>query len=194
VTEPVVRFLRRVEVDPDFLCWLWTGPGRYFYVDETTTLTVRQFAFKYWRGRIPARHEVVPRCGVVRCVNPDHLTVADKATRDAMVASAVDDVRPRCRGYIIRASDRAARAARAEAPRGLRELDRCSIRCDAGHWMLGDNAATKTASNGEVSRRCKTCQSEQRQGALAIVPDLSGETHHDRFVADRLARLLGVAS
>lgn len=71
-------FMAKVLVsDEPNACWLWVGScnsdgyghtGR----DHKTYLTHR-WAYKYWRGPIPAGLQVLHKCDVRNCCNPDHL-------------------------------------------------------------------------------------------------------------------------
>lgn len=88
----VERLLHRVEIDPESLCWQWTGALTFGYgsmrVGQGRTRQVHRIAHEVWIGPIPAGHEVDhtchdprwcaagPECPHRRCFNPDHLTAS----------------------------------------------------------------------------------------------------------------------
>ena len=88
------------KVDKSGKCWLWTasldengygslGPSR----DEAPSRRAHRIAWRLTKGPIP-RGLVLHRCGVRRCVNPEHLYIGDQSAnmhdrwRDARERSA----------------------------------------------------------------------------------------------------------
>ena len=76
----VERFTAKFEKIPIAGCWIWTAaqkeygygvfgvPGGRGKVDRA-----HRVAWKLFRGEIPKSMNVLHRCGVAACVNPDHL-------------------------------------------------------------------------------------------------------------------------
>lgn len=144
--EVVEWFLAQIEVDPDTLCWMWTGPlGRRGHgrVDLTRSKqdAAHRYAYRQWRGEIPARLHIVRRCDRRLCVNPDHMTLAGPAAHKVKTCIVVDSVPERLDAR-------------------LAEYDRSPLVCKWGHWVIGDNALA-LHQHGEVIRKCKACRAEQ---------------------------------
>ena len=75
------RFERFISPEPNSGCWLWTGAtnpsgyGNFQYGGRRpagTTISAHRFAFMVWRY-FPHCVQVLHRCDVPCCVNPDHL-------------------------------------------------------------------------------------------------------------------------
>lgn len=173
---PIERMLAEIEVDPDRLCWRWTGRldhkgyPRIPLGGRHNDVRVHRFAYEFFRGEIPAGFEVVRRCDERLCVNPDHMTVKRGAGK-ARTLSCYE---------------------RSPEQVGERQADYSYVRlvCGQGHWVLADNAVTVTTASGEVARRCRTCLAERHAHLLEreIEPD-PREAYRERIRALRAARL-----
>lgn len=169
----IERLLTKVELDPDLGCHVWTGtvhggsPRMRF---EGTYLAPRRLVFEAERGLIPVGMEVVMRCNRPLCVRGDHMTLKRRGGR---YLGPEPDTIP-------------ARVGQRHA-----DLDRVSLLCERGHWVIGGNARTLVVS-GEVVRRCATCREEST--ATILNRPVSGDDYQTRFAAFKLARLLGVAA
>lgn len=82
------RFMDKVELTTD--CWLWTGAlleqtGYGQFRDAASKVVkAHRWSYEHHVAPIPAGHQVHHRCGVRRCVRPDHLeaiTTAEHGTR-----------------------------------------------------------------------------------------------------------------
>jgi DNA-binding CsgD family transcriptional regulator len=80
------RFESFVRKGPD--CWTWEGStmglgyGQFMVLLPSrgrTMVPAHRFAWEQAFGPIPDRADVVHRCGNLRCVRPDHLTLSDPA-------------------------------------------------------------------------------------------------------------------
>ncbi len=77
MNEPV-RFVSKVEIRPDSDCWWWTGSemtkgyGR-FIADGRKAVRAHRWAYKHWRGPIPAGLQIDHLCRNRLCVNPYHM-------------------------------------------------------------------------------------------------------------------------
>jgi hypothetical protein len=64
-------------------CWLWIGTmttnGTALATFDGHSQTAARLAWKTWRGYIPRGLEVGHRCGITRCINPDHLWLGTKS-------------------------------------------------------------------------------------------------------------------
>ena len=85
-TKPIERFEGNYEPVPWSGCWLWTGtlsdtgygrfrsvllgPGKHY---------AHRVSYKKFVGPIPKRMDVLHRCDVTCCVNPDHLFLGTQA-------------------------------------------------------------------------------------------------------------------
>src|SRR3990167_3892348 len=64
--------------EPNTGCWLWTGATRYDGYGTRpwrgkTSAQAHRIAWEVFRGPIPDGLQVLHRCDVRCCVNPDHL-------------------------------------------------------------------------------------------------------------------------
>lgn len=74
---PLTRFLERIVINPDSLCWEWTGNlfdhgYSRLWVHGKSVLGHR-FAYLQWNGAIPDGLQLDHLCRNRVCVNPDHL-------------------------------------------------------------------------------------------------------------------------
>lgn len=87
------RFLSFVEPEPTSGCWLWAGNGgRYgqFWLNRHN-LGAHVASWLLFRGEKPPHLQVLHKCDVSLCVNPDHLFVGSQLDnrRDAMTKNRV---------------------------------------------------------------------------------------------------------
>lgn len=85
------RFEPKFIREPTSGCWLWIGarvPDGYgsFYTVEPYSMKAHRVAWLLYRGDIPENQQVLHKCDVRCCVNPDHLFLGDN---DANVADRV---------------------------------------------------------------------------------------------------------
>lgn len=76
------RFARKVAYQPLCECHLWTGAVNKFgygklAVGDGKWMFAHRFAYKTYKGDIPADKSVLHKCDVPACVNPDHLYLGD---------------------------------------------------------------------------------------------------------------------
>ena len=74
------RLLEKMEPVPESGCWLWMSSmlsPRYEYgyivVGHDTKLLAHRAAWMVFRGPIPKGQQVLHKCDVPSCINPDHL-------------------------------------------------------------------------------------------------------------------------
>lgn len=74
------RFEQKYEAITESGCWIWTAATKeYGYgviglgTREQGTEKAHRVAYRLFRGEIPPGMNVLHRCGVACCVNPDHL-------------------------------------------------------------------------------------------------------------------------
>jgi len=119
-------------------CWLWIGSssgngyGGFKTSDGYKHLAHRK-AFELFKGKIPKGRQVLHKCDVRRCVNPDHLYLGDHAQnmadRDARGRTAKGDrsgarVHPERRPHgerhgMAKTTEREVREIRAQYDRGM---------------------------------------------------------------------------
>lgn len=79
------RFFEKVSPEPNSGCWLWIaatsrfGYGKIGHPDSRTPLDAHRVSWTIHHGPIPPGLEVMHRCDVPQCVNPDHLTLGTHA-------------------------------------------------------------------------------------------------------------------
>jgi hypothetical protein len=79
------RFQSFVSPEPNSGCWLWAGCcnvdgyGRFRRTGQRKTAQAHRFAYEVQHGPIPAGEEVMHRCDMPACVNPDHLVAGPHA-------------------------------------------------------------------------------------------------------------------
>jgi hypothetical protein len=84
--KPVVplleRFMAKVERIPIAGCWIWTAATKEFGYGviglgprSNGIEKAHRTSWKLFRGDIPSGMNVLHRCGVASCVNPDHLYI-----------------------------------------------------------------------------------------------------------------------
>lgn len=83
LTEPRKRSIfRRIEVDPETDCWLWTGstfPSGYGQIMiGHKNFRVHRVLWEYVNGKVPTGYELHHACEVRRCVNPEHLALVTR--------------------------------------------------------------------------------------------------------------------
>jgi len=73
----IERFLNKVSPEPMSGCWIWTGScfrlGYGSVRFEGKTRSAHRLAWELLRGPIPEGLNVLHKCDVPSCVNPDHL-------------------------------------------------------------------------------------------------------------------------
>lgn len=71
------RFMKKVEPVPEAGCWLWTGSLFYNGYGQVHHLNrpvgAHRLSWLFHKGAIPDDMQVLHRCDVRSCVNPDHL-------------------------------------------------------------------------------------------------------------------------
>lgn len=83
--EPLlVRFERYYIPEPNSGCWLWIGAGNGRYgslagEDGRTTEPAHRISWKLFNGHLSKGINVLHRCDVTWCVNPDHLFLGTQA-------------------------------------------------------------------------------------------------------------------
>lgn len=73
------RFEAKFIPEPNSGCWLWTASsfnkqGYGSFWDGERIRSAHRFSYTTFVGPIPNGHEVMHRCDIPSCVNPDHLT------------------------------------------------------------------------------------------------------------------------
>jgi len=79
------RFERKLVIDPDSLCWNWTGSvskaanGAYYghLHYEGKLQLAHRVAYQQFQGEIPANSLVLHKCNNPLCCNPEHLELGD---------------------------------------------------------------------------------------------------------------------
>jgi DNA-binding CsgD family transcriptional regulator len=80
---PTVRFDAMVSRGPG--CWLWAGSADHlgygqFSVGSRRMVRAHRFAWEQAYGPLPEGAELLHRCGVRRCVRPEHLELGGRAS------------------------------------------------------------------------------------------------------------------
>lgn len=80
--DPVERFMSFIEFEPNTGCWLWTGGtnrsghGRFRVgsrIDNTSRkVQAHRFSYETFIGPIPNGFDVLHKCDISCCENPDH--------------------------------------------------------------------------------------------------------------------------
>jgi hypothetical protein len=77
------RFARRIQVDPDTDCWLWTGALQrqgYGYLSiRNKTWRAHRVAWEIFNGKIPVGLHIHHTCGSKICLNPAHMVLMTPA-------------------------------------------------------------------------------------------------------------------
>ena len=122
---PIERFATKHMPEPNSGCWLWTavcdkdGYGKFSEMTwrqaggRNLMHTAHRFAWKHYRGAIPAGLSVLHKCDVPSCVNPDHLFLGTTADNMADKISKERQVRGETCGK-SKLTDAAVRAIRAD--------------------------------------------------------------------------------
>jgi hypothetical protein len=172
------RLKSKCLVDPFTGCWIYQGfRTKLQYGDMSyrgTNWRAHRLAYTLWKGKIPEGLDILHKCDVPPCCNPNHL-IAGTPKENA------EDSRAKNRHYTsskthcvhghefavhayVRASDgrRICRLCERERHRRrylgtpLRPTNAGKSHCIRGHELAGDNLYIKP--NGE--RQCRTCRRE----------------------------------
>lgn len=108
---PQERFWARVDKtsDPNG-CWNWTGPtfngGYASFSIKKRGFYVHRLSYEWANGEIPEGQLIDHRCHNPRCVNPDHLRLADKSQNNQNRRGAQINSRSGIRGVKLLPSGR----------------------------------------------------------------------------------------
>ena len=79
---PAVRFKSKYRIDPETTCWMWTASrnkkgygifGMHIGVAYRTSVCAHRASWIIHNGAVPEGLQVLHKCDVRGCVNPDHL-------------------------------------------------------------------------------------------------------------------------
>jgi hypothetical protein len=125
----LVRFCAKLQREPVFGCWLWTGSldlkgyGRIRPNPGASMTSPHRVSYELFVGPIPGDTEIDHLCRVRHCVNPDHLEAVTHQ----------ENVR---RGNVM-----------------LNNAQRHKTTCPRGH----EYDVVVRLANGNSKRRCSTC-------------------------------------
>lgn len=81
------RFEDKFSPEPNSGCWIWMGAcqRRYgkFRLNGNGNMRAHRASWVMYRGDIPKGQDVLHRCDVPLCVNPDHLFLGNQSTNMA---------------------------------------------------------------------------------------------------------------
>lgn len=132
ITPPIERFERKYVIAPSGH-WIWTAhtlPNGYGQMDKKYA---HRLSHEFYIGPIPEGMVIDHLCRVRNCVNPDHLqAVTQKVNMERGSASLA--------------------IARSNSRRGAERTH-----CPQGHEYSESNTRIELKPNGNVTRRCRTC-------------------------------------
>ncbi len=162
------RFFRRVVIEPNSGCWLWTGSlagggyGKFHYSSNRRNQKAHRVSYEIHVGPIPQGLVIDHKCRTRCCVNPHHLEPVTN----------LENIR-----------------------RGLAGADgRAKTHCPRGHEYTPENTRQSPRTIGRLyARHCRACDIV-RWAERAKRSRPKGETHHSAKLTDEQVRAILASS